>query len=221
MHFEILIEDISGKTVLEILIPKIIGDGHTFTVHPYKGIGGGRIPSGLKPSSDPSKRILLDRLPKLIRGYGNTFLGYPSNYPAALIIICDLDNRCLSNFRRELLECVDKCDVKPDTYFCIAIEEGEAWYFGDINAIKSAYPKAKDGILSSYVNDSICGTWEKLADSVFSGGHKKLKQLGWQAVGKEKMAWASNISPYMNVEQNKSPSFCYFRERLRHISSVS
>jgi len=38
MHFEILVEDISGKTALEILIPKIISsEQHTFEIHPYKG----------------------------------------------------------------------------------------------------------------------------------------------------------------------------------------
>ncbi|MGB3401802.1 MAG: hypothetical protein WBA77_03860 [Microcoleaceae cyanobacterium] len=218
MHFEILIEDISGKTALEILIPKIISNEDTFTIHSYKGIG--RIPQGLKPSSDSKKRILLDQIPKLIQGYGKTFAAYPSNYPAILIIVCDLDNRCLRDFRRELLDCVDKCEVKPEIYFCIAIEEGEAWYLGDINAIKAAYPKAKDAVLKSYINDSICGTWEKLADAVFSGGAKSLAQLGGQSVGKEKMAWAVKISPHMDININQSPSFCYFRDKLRHLGSI-
>jgi hypothetical protein len=218
MHFEVLVEDISGKTALEILIPKIISDEDTFKIHSYKGIG--RIPSGLKSSSDSKKRILLDQLPRLILGYGNTFASYPSNYHAVLVIICDLDDRCLSNFRGELLDCLDKCPIKPETFFCIAIEEGESWYLGDIDAIKFAYPKAKDAVLNSYVNDSICGTWEKLADAIFLGGAQSLSKLGWQAVGKEKSAWASNISPHMNVDINKSPSFCYFREKLRSLGSM-
>lgn len=218
MHFEILIEDISGKTALEILIPKIISDKHTFNIHAYKGVG--RIPQRLTPSSDPKRRILLDQIPKLIQGYGNTFAGYPTGYHAVLVIICDLDDRCLSNFRRELLDCIDKCVIRPETYFCIAIEEGEAWYLGDIDAIKTAYPNVKGTVLNSYVNDSICGTWEKLADAIFPNGAQGLSKLGWQAVGKEKMAWATNISPHMNVDINQSPSFCYFREKLRSLSSV-
>jgi hypothetical protein len=218
MHFEILVEDISGKAALEILIPKIISDEHTFNIHAYKGVG--RIPPGLTPSSDPKRRILLDQIPKLIQGYGNTFAGYPPSYHAALVIICDLDERCLSNFRRELLDCVDKCVIKPETYFCIAIEEGEAWYLGDIDAIKTAYPNVRGHVLNSYVNDSICGTWEKLADAIFPNGAQGLSRLGWQAVGKEKMAWATNISPHMNVDINQSPSFCYFREKLRSLSSI-
>ncbi len=218
MHFEILIEDISGKTALEIIVPKILGDNNTFNIHAYKGIG--RIPSGLNSSSDPSKRILLDQLPKLIQGYGRTFDGYPSSYPAVLIIVCDLDDRSLSNFRRELFDCVDKCLAKPKTHFCIAIEEGEAWYLGDTGAIKTAYPKAKDASLNSYNNDSICGTWEKLADAIFPGGAKSLSQLGGQSVGKEKSAWAINISQHMDIDINQSPSFCYFRDKLRRLASI-
>ena len=161
MHFEILVEDISGKTALEILIPKIIStEQHTFNIHPYKGIG--HIPKGLKSASEAKKRILLDQLPRLVQGYGKKFSQYPPDYPAVLIVICDLDDRCLSAFRRELLDIVDKCNPQPKTQFCIAIEEGEAWYLGDLAAVKAAYPKAKEAVLNSYTNDNICGTWEKL-----------------------------------------------------------
>ena len=36
MHFEVLVEDQSGKKALDILIPKIIGDQHSFEVRAYK-----------------------------------------------------------------------------------------------------------------------------------------------------------------------------------------
>ncbi len=215
MHFEILVEDLSGKTALDILIPKIIGDDHTFKVISYRGVG--RVPTNLNPKADPTKRILLDRLPKLIRGYGKTFSSYPPDYPAVLIVVCDLDDRCLSTFRQTLLECVHQCDPRPKTYFCIAVEEGEAWFLGDLEAIKSAYLKAKKSVLNSYTNDSICKTWEKLADAIFLGGYKSLSKNGWQAVGQEKMTWALKISPLMDVEKNQSPSFCYFRDKLRSL----
>ena len=216
MHFEILVEDISGKIVLDILVPKIIGTEHTFKVHHYKGIG--HIPKDLKSKSDPQKRILLNQLPKLVQGYGKTFAGYPPNYPAILIIICDLDDRCLSAFRRELLDLVETCNPRPETHFCIAIEEGEAWCLGDLTAVKKVYPNAKDAVLNSYIQDSICGTWEKLADAVFSGGAASLSKLGWQAVGKEKGNWAARISPLIDVDNNLSPSFCYFRNKLRRLT---
>ena len=219
MHFEILIEDQSGKKALDILVPKIIGCDHTFEVHFYKGIG--HIPKGLKGVSDPKKRILLDQLPRLLQGYGKTLNGYTDDYPAAVILVCDLDDKCLKAFREELLEILNKCNPQPETRFCIAIEEGEAWFLGDLPAIRSAYPHAKNAILESYINDSICGTWEKLADALFPGGSQKLSKLGQQAIGAEKSRWAEEISPQMDIDNNQSPSFCYFRSKLRALAGLS
>ena len=160
MHFEILIEDRSGKKALDILMPKILGDQHSFRVIDYRGVG--RIPKNLRSSAEADKRILLDQLPRLLRGYGRTFAGYRTNYSAAVIVVCDLDDKCLKAFRRELFAVLDACNPKPETRFCIAIEEGEAWLLGDIPAVKAAYPKAKEDVLNSYRNDAICGTWERL-----------------------------------------------------------
>lgn len=218
MHFEILGEDQSGKKALDILVPKIIGGAHTFRVHPYKGIGS--IPTNLKGKSDASKRILLTQLPRLLRGYGNTFATYPSDSPAAVILVCDLDGQSLQEFRQQLFSVLNECNPAPEARFCIAIEEGEAWILGDIEAIKAAYPKAKDKVLNDYVNDSICGTWERLADAVFPGGRRALSSKGWQATGAEKSAWATKIAPHMNVENNASLSFCYFRDTMRKLGEV-
>lgn len=164
MHFEILVEDISGKRMLDILMPKLVNElQHTFKVISYKGIG--RIPKRKGNNMNASNRILLDQLPKLLRGYGKTYVNYPVNCPAVVILVCDLDNKILDDFLQELIDVLNACNPKPKTKFCIAIEEGEAWFLGDIPAIKNVYPRAKDAILNSYQNDSICGTWEKLAEA--------------------------------------------------------
>jgi len=215
MHFEILVEDQSGKTALDNLVPKIIGENHTFKVYSYKGIG--HIPKNLKSKSEANRRILLDQLPKLLRGYGRTFANYPIDYPAAVFLVCDLDDKCLKAFRQELLGILTACHPRPETRFCISIEEGEAWYLGDIAAIKQAYPKAKDDVLNSYVNDSVCGTWEQLADAVYPRGSRALKEKGWNAIGSEKSVWANRICPYMDVNSNDSPSFNYFRNKIREL----
>lgn len=214
MHFEVLVEDQSGKKALEVLIPKIIEKEHTFVVRPYKGIG--RIPKNMNSGVDACKRILLDNLPRLLKGYGKSWTGYP----AAVFVVCDLDDKCLKTFREELIQILNSCNPKPETRFCIAIEEGEAWLLGDIPAIRSAYPKRKDSMLNSYENDSICGTWEHLADVVFPGGSHKLSTQGWQAIGAEKSKWAEKITPLMDIENNLSPSFCYFRGKLRELAGI-
>lgn len=212
VHFEILVEDQSGKKALNVLVPKIIGADHTFNIHPYKGIG--RIPKNLGANDNAGKRILLDQLPRLLQGYGNAFSKYPVDCPAAVILVCDLDDKCLKAFRQELVNILKACNPRPEARFCIAIEEGEAWFLGDIPAVKSAYPRAKNTVLNAYVNDSICGTWERLADAVYNGGSAALSSKGWQAIGAEKSQWSEKISPHMDVATNASPSFVFFRQKL-------
>ena len=211
MHFEILVEDQSGKRMLEALVPRIIGLEHSFTIHAYKGIG--RIPPGLRGQIDASKRILLDRLPALLRGYGQAFY-----FPAAVIVVCDLDSRCLKRFRQDLLAVLSACDPRPETRFCIAVEEGEAWLLGDPQAVRSAYPKAREQVLRDYENDAICGTWETLADAVYPGGLARLKDQGSQAAGAAKSRWAEAIAPHIDPDRNRSASFQYFRGKLRELS---
>lgn len=213
MHFEILIEDQSGKNALEILVPKIIGESHTWRIHAYKGIG--RIPKNLRGTSDPNNQMLLNNLPKLLRGYGKTFATYTDDCPAEVIFVSDLDSKKLTDFLQELNGVLESCFPQPTTHFCIAIEEGEAWFLGDAPAIKKAYPKAKVNELSSYQNDSICGTWEKLADAIYPGGSQKLVSYAWYVIGKVKSEWAGKISPHMDIDNNLSPSFQFFRDQLR------
>ena len=219
MHFEILVEDRSGKKFLDAIVPKMIGPEDSVRVKPYRGIG--RLPRDLRPATDPGKRILLDQLPKLLRGYGKTFAGYGPGYPATVIVVCDLDDRRLKAFRTELVEVLDACVPRPRARFCFAIEEGEAWLLGDLPAVRKAYPRAKARVLDAYENDSICGTWEVLADAVYPGGTAALSSEGWQAVGMEKSRWAESISPHMELGSNKSPSFRYFRETVRSLSAVA
>lgn len=215
MHIEFLIEDSSGAALLEIIIPKIIGkkgEPHTWRVHPYKG-GDGKIPKGLTPSSDPKKRILLDQLPRLLMGYGNT--------PGidAVVVVVDTDRRDCSNFLGELQALLSRCSPKPNTLFRLAIEEIEAWYLGDKQAVLAAYPKARKTVLESYEQDGVCGTWEKLADAVHPKGSAAIIKEGWPAPGQLKHEWARNIGVHIDIENNASPSFRKFVDGLRRITS--
>ena len=211
MHFEFLIEDISGKNFLDILVPKIIDISiHSYRVISYKGIVS--IPKNLKTSKDASKKALLNQLPRLLAGYGQTYQYNQSEN--VVIVVCDLDDKDKESFLLELNDVLKSCNPAPQASFCLAIEEIEAWLLGDFAAIKKAYPKAKDSVLANYKNDSICGTWEVMADAIVTGGAKKLKQLGFHETGLQKTNWAINISPHMDVNKNKSPSFNKFKKIL-------
>lgn len=214
MHFEVLVEDSSGRAALDVLLPKILTGGHTWRTVPYKGLG--HIPKGLRPRQDPVKRQLLAQLPRLLRGYGRS-LGPDS----ALIVVVDLDRRDCIQFKQELLDVLHSCDPRPSALFRIAIEESEAWLLGDRSAVLAAYPQARATVLDSYVPDSICGTWEVLADAVHPGGSKALRRAGWQAVGAAKHEWAKRISPHVDVFRNRSTSFQTFRRGLQGLAGMS
>jgi hypothetical protein len=213
MHFEILVEDASGKILLESVIPKILepyGTEHTFRIHSYKGIGV--IPKGLQGKSDPKKRILLDRLPKILAGYGTSL-----SESKAVIVVVDLDQKNCIDFKNELLTVLHSINPVPKTLFRIAIEEIEAWILGDQEAICRAYPEVKTDVINSYVQDSICGTWEKLADAIYKGGANTLTKLGYPHIGQAKCEWAEKISPYFDIEANLSKSFQVFRDGIRKL----
>lgn len=210
MHIEILVEDSSGERLLQVLLPQFLGpqgEPHTWRLHAYKGIG--RIPRGLVTNADPAKRILLDQLPRLLRGYGNT--------PGidAVVVVLDTDKRDCAAFLGELKTVANACNPRPNILFRLAIEEMEAWYLGDQNALLAAYPRAKQDVLGKYVQDSACDTWELLADAIYSGGSAAIKKAGWPLPGQVKHEWAAKIGPLMNPEQNISPSFCKLRNGLR------
>ena len=219
MHFEVLAKDQSGSIALECLLEKILGANgaaHTWKLHPYKGLG--HIPKNLHSVTDPKKRLLLDQLPRLLQGYGCSFKR--SGLPSAVIVVVDLDQRDCGEFKQELLAVLEACTPRPRTLFRIAIEESEAWLLGDRAAVKQAYPAAKDSVLKRYEQDSICGTWEVLADAVHPGGAAKLKESGYPVTGNAKCDWAENIAPCMDVDENRSPSFRVFRDGVRKLAAT-
>jgi len=142
----------------------------------------------------------------------------PALVQADDIVVCDLDRKSRETFEEELRELAKAAHPCPEHAFCLAIEEGEAWFLGDIPAVKAAYPRAKVPVLNGYVNDSICGTWEKLADAVYPGGSAALQAKGWMTAGAEKSRWAREITPHMDPGSNQSPSFLQFVATLTEMA---
>lgn len=213
VHLEVLIEDSSGGRLLGHLLPKLIGpyaNPHTWRVHPYRGVG--RIPRDLSPTSDPSRRILLTQLPRLLRGYMKT--------PGidAVVVVLDADRRECIGFLSELQQLARSCQAQDRTMFRLAIEEMEAWYLGDRAALTQAYPKARTRALDNYTQDSVCGTWELLAETTHPDGAKAIRQAGWPRSGYLKHEWADRIGPLLDPGVNRSPSFGKLRDGLRRLA---
>jgi hypothetical protein len=95
-----------------------------------------------------------------------------------------------------------------------------SWLLGDRHAITTACSKAKTAPLDAYTQDSICGTWDVLADAVYPGGAEPLKKRGFPHTGQAKCEWAEQIAPHMDVDANKSRSFNVFKQAFEKLANL-
>ena len=207
MYFQFLIEDKSSEELITVLMNKILADypSSMYSCKSFKGIGG--YSKKINPCEAKTGKLLND-LSIYLRGFNKSLQGID----ATLIVVVDSDNRYPEDFRIELERLAKENMILVDYVFCIAVEEVEAWLLGDVQATLKAYPHAKTQVINSYIQDSICGTWEVLADAVYPGGISKLRKVStsYSEIGKYKCEWARNIGQHMNFELNKSPSFQFF-----------
>lgn len=211
MHFQFLVEDYSGAILVDKVMQKLSEEAKfTFDIKSFKGIGGFKGSGSVK---DIKTNKLLTDLPQYLRAFDNSLQGIE----ACVIVVLDNDTRDTHLFEQELEIQAQRAMISIDHVFCVAVEEMEAWLLGDEKALFSAYPFARDSKYKEYVQDSICGTWEFLADIVFKGGLKKFKKEcpTYREVGRYKAEWAEQIGGHLNLSNNKSPSFQYFISALR------
>ncbi|MBQ6160727.1 MAG: hypothetical protein IJK24_07265 [Oscillospiraceae bacterium] len=209
MYYQFLVEDQSGGQLVELLMQKVKAKfpETSYSVKSFKGIGGFTKKNTVKETKDGK---LLNDLSTYLRGFNKALAGMPS----VVIVVLDNDQNDPAVFYQKLCEVSEQNQIQIDHAFCLAIEETEAWLLGDEHAIRSAYPKANLGALHEYRQDSICGTWEVLANVVYKGGLAAMKKLSWAEQGREKFVWASMIGPFMTLKGNKSPSFQAFIQEI-------
>lgn len=198
MHIEFLVEEPSAEVTLHNLVPKIMGREVSYNIHVFQG----------KPD-------LIKNLPNRLRGYRSWL---PDNW--RIVVLVDEDREgCLK--LKEKLEKIAKNEglitrsvAMPDGSFQVinrlAIEELEAWFFGDVTALRTAYPRVPKGIdrRKHYRNPDAIegGTWQAL--------ERVLKNAGYYWGGLPKKEAARRISEYMDPNRNTSKSFQVFRDAL-------
>jgi hypothetical protein len=211
MHFQFLIEDQSGQKLIETLIQKVntMYPEITYNIKSFRGIGGFTLKNTVKETKSGK---LLNDLATYLRGFNRSL----QNIDSAVFVVLDNDSRKPSLFRQELENVASKNSISIDHVFCIAVEEMEAWLLGDEEALLLAYPRARMSLLHAYVQDSICGTWETLAETIYEGGLKMMKKNcpTYMEKGKQKAEWAMKIGIYMDISRNRSQSFNYFISEL-------
>jgi hypothetical protein len=164
---------------------------------------------------DPAKRTLLNKLPGMLRAHAKTAS------IDAVVVVLDADDRDCATFLAELRAVAASRGADAKTLFRLAIEETEAWYFGDPEALQAAYPRAKKAVLKCYEQDAVCGTWEMLADALHPGGLAAVRKPGGRRPGDLKHEWANRIGPLMNPDINRSPSFGKLRDGLRRLIAAA
>lgn len=199
MHIEFLIEEASTEIVLSEIVPKILGEESTFKVHDFRG-----------------KSNLLKKLPNRMRGYGNLI---KHQEDLRIVVLLDKDSQDCQTLKQTLEQIAAEADLTTrsssndfQVLNRIIIEELKAWFFGDIGAVREAYPKVPLSLTSrkSYrIPDEIKGgTWEALERILSSAGYY---EKGFMP----KTEVARNIAPFMNPEINSSKSFQVFRDGIK------
>lgn len=198
MHLEIMVEEPSAEEALSLLIPKIIGTKATFAIHSFG-----------------DKQTLLREIGSRLKAYAQWL---PTDWRIVVLVDCD-DDDCQKLKAR--LEAIAK-DAKLTSKTVatrkdrvrvinrIAVEELEAWFFGDIQALRTAYPKVSPGLIKKAAfrdSDAIKGgTWEAL--------ERELQKEGYFATGLRKKELARMIAANMDPSRNCSHSFCAFRDAI-------
>jgi hypothetical protein len=198
MHIEFLVEEPSAEAALFNIVPKILTRDISFRIHPHQG-----------------KQDLLGKLLPRLRGYKNWL---PADWRIVILVDADdEDCRILKDRLENIADnatLVTKSKKTIGSYFQVlnrlAIEELEAWFFGDIDAVHSSYPRISLnlGKKAKYRNpDAIRGgTWEAL--------EREFKKAGYFSSGMSKISVARQVSFYMEPERNQSKSFQVFRQGL-------
>lgn len=212
MFVYFLLEDMSSEVLIDILMENVSlrYSGVSYKCRSFKGLGGFTQKNTVKETRTGK---LLNDLSTYLRGFNNSLKYLPDS---AVFIVLDNDDNDPAVFRAGLEEVAKDNHITIDYVFCLAVEEMEAWLLGDREALQQAYPAAKMQKLKDYEQDSICGTWEMLADIVYPKGIKQFKKdfPTYMEVGQKKSEWAKRIGRYMEPERNISPSFQSFWKEL-------
>lgn len=182
------------RECLDVLLPRVI-PGVSFETRVFRG-----------------KADLLKKLPNRLLGYAH----WPIR--PLIVVIVDRDEDDCLELKQQMNQAADKAGLEVASPSAktrgtvlnrVAVEELEAWFFGDVPAMVRAYGISSSlGQRARYRHpDAIRGgTWEALERELRGHGHPG---------GLEKTRAAREIAPHMNIDQNNSPSFCSFRDGLR------
>jgi len=143
------------------------------------------------------KSDLKKSLPRKMQAYSRY------GYPVKVLIIHDQDSNDCKNLKNELIE---SCGNTAIPFIVrIACKELENWYLGQLAAIESVYPETR---ASSLVNKP------KYRNPDLLNGADELNRMTRNF---SKTQAAREISQYMDIDHNTSPSFNHTINAIRQL----
>jgi hypothetical protein len=194
---EVLVEGTSDQLTVRVILKNRFGlnEKQDFLIHPHQGKG--KLPKHPHRKPDPKHRGLLDQLPATLKGYGSF------SDDRCVVVLVDADDTQCEKLKDDLIELYQELKSRPScALFRIAVEEIESWFIADPDAIRRAYPKAKTAQLDRIKPDSVIGAWESLA--------RALGRKPEDCSSADKHEWATKITPYLDLDDPKSPSLRAF-----------
>lgn len=196
-HLEILVEEPSMEAFLRALLPRLLGNAASYNVYPYQ-----------------CKDDLLGKLPARLRGYASWL---PPTWRIVVVVDRDDDECVALKQRMEQMAADAGLSSRSATAATawqvvnrIAIEELEAWYFGDWEAVRRVYPRVSTTVprKENYRDpDAVAGaTWEAFERVLQKAGHFKN--------GLRKTEVARVLGRSMEPHRNQSCSFQVFRDAM-------
>lgn len=192
-HIEFLVEEPSMEELLRALLPRLLPKNRTFGIHAFQG-----------------KRDLLGKLEDRLRGYARWL---PNDW--RIVVVVDRDNDDCRHLKKQMEDIATRAGLISKSRSGgnpwqlvnrIAIEELEAWYFGDWDAVRAAYPRVSDGVPRQrrYRNpDAIAGgTWEAF--------ERVMQRHGYFRSGLVKIEAARTIGAHIDPKRSRSRSFQIF-----------
>lgn len=202
MHFELLVEEPSAEAALQNLLPRILGESATFVIHPHQGAAD-----------------LLGKLPDRLKAY-KTWL--PPDWRIVVLVdedrrdCHDLKNRLEREARRAGLAAKSTAGLREfQVVNRLAIEELEAWFFGDVDALVATYP----GVSANLGQKARCRNPDATAGGAWEALERVLQKAGCFPGGLAKIEAARAISMSMDPRRNRSRSFRVFRDALIEMSA--
>ncbi len=200
MFLEVLVEEPSARALVTALLPRIVPETD-FQVHVFRG-----------------KQDLMRKLEQRLAGYAEWLSG---DY--GIVVLVDEDRQDCHELKRRMenaalsvgLATSSSSGGQPfQVLNRIAMEEIEAWYLGDLNAVRLAYPRVpasldkREGFRDP---DAVPGgTAERFG--------KVLRDAGYHRGGLAKVKAARDIAGHLEPERNRSRSFQVFVSGIRRLA---